>query len=100
MRREAFEKVVPPDERFGIGMFEGDDYAIRTRRSRIACALDSIIHHWMKAACGRPQRQNTETLLQRNRSVLGKKENTRWVSHSSILGSAADSGAGKRDSSI
>ena len=52
MRREAYERIGPLDERFAVGMFEDDDY---TRRSRglgleVCCAYDCFVHHWQRAS--------------------------------------------------
>ena len=52
MRRQVFEEVGFLDERFGIGMFEDDDYCrrIRSRGYELRCAHDSFIHHWQRAS--------------------------------------------------
>ena len=52
MPRAVFETVGPLDERFGIGMFEDDDYNRRVREagSLVKLARDSYIHHWQRAS--------------------------------------------------
>ncbi len=106
MRREVFEKVGPLDERFGIGMFEDDDYAIRVRRAgyRIVCARDSFVHHWMKAAFGRIPTVEYQMLFDRNRRLFEEKWGCPWIPHSAVkveepvAVSAAGSNGLERDS--
>jgi GT2 family glycosyltransferase/2-polyprenyl-3-methyl-5-hydroxy-6-metoxy-1,4-benzoquinol methylase len=52
MPRAVFEKVGPLDERFGIGMFEDDDYNRRVREAGLTVKLarDAYIHHWQKSS--------------------------------------------------
>lgn len=52
MPRAVFEAVGPLDERFGLGMFEDDDYNRRLRAAgfQIKLARDTYIHHWQCAA--------------------------------------------------
>ncbi len=84
MRREVFEKVGALDERFGIGMFEDDDYALRVRKAgyRIVCARDSFVHHWMKAAFGKIPAAEYRSLFERNRRLFEEKWGTAWIPHS------------------
>lgn len=52
MRRAVFERVGYLDERFGVGMFEDDDYCRRLRSLgyELRCARDSFVHHWQLAS--------------------------------------------------
>src|SRR4029078_12748771 len=46
MRRRTREEVGPLDERFGVGMFEDDDYSRRVRAAglEVRCARDAFVH--------------------------------------------------------
>ncbi|WP_053375653.1 methyltransferase domain-containing protein [Paenibacillus sp. FJAT-27812] len=48
MKREAWERVGPFDECFGIGNFEDDDYCLRLRMAgyRLLLCGDTFIHHF------------------------------------------------------
>ncbi len=52
MRREAYERIGPLDERFAVGMFEDDDYSRRARglALQVCCAYDCFVHHWQRAS--------------------------------------------------
>ena len=83
MRRQVFERVGPLDERFGVGMFEDDDYAIRMRKAGygILCARDSFVHHWMKASFRKMPEGEYRELFEKNRRLFEEKWATPWVPH-------------------
>jgi GT2 family glycosyltransferase len=84
MRREIIEKVGLLDERFGIGMFEDDDYSHRVRLIgyRIVCAEDIFIHHFGMASFGKLL-ENGEyaRIFERNRKLFEEKWGIAWEAH-------------------
>ena len=82
-RRDVLDKVGPLDERFGIGMFEDDDYAQRVRNAgfEIVCARDAFVHHWMKASFAKMPDAEYRALFDRNRRLFEEKWGTAWTPH-------------------
>ena len=82
-RREVFDRVGPLDERFGVGMFEDDDYAHRVRAAGfgIVCARDAFVHHWMKASFSRLPEEEYRALFDRNRRLFEEKWGVAWTPH-------------------
>ena len=84
MRRDTFEQVGPLDERFGIGMFEDDDYAHRIREAgqRVVCAADVFVHHIGQAAFKKLiENGQYNDLFDRNRKAYEDKWNVQWRRH-------------------
>jgi GT2 family glycosyltransferase len=86
MRREVQEQVGELDERFGRGLFEDDDYAMRVRACgrRVVCAEDAFVHHFGQASFGKlvPSGEYGQ-LLQDNRRRFEEKWEVSWNGHSS-----------------
>ncbi len=84
MRRDVLERVGLLDERFEIGMFEDDDYALRVRQAgyRILCAEDVFVHHFGQASLGELCASNEyDPLLDRNRGRFEQKWGIAWKPH-------------------
>jgi len=75
LRREVWDRVGELDERFGIGMFEDDDYARRLRAAglRLQCRRDAFVHHWQQASFGRMEEADYLELFERNRRAFNAK---------------------------
>ena len=72
--RDLWELAGPLDERFGMGFFEDDDYAMRIRQQgyTVQCAEDVFIHHHLSASF--------DKLPQDARSKLFLENKTLWES--------------------
>src|SRR5262249_8741225 len=81
-RRDVFEEGGPLAERFGMGMFEDDDYAHRVRAAgyEIVCCRDAFVHHWMKASFRRMPEAEYRALFERNRRLYQEKWGS-WTPH-------------------
>ena len=75
MSRPVLEAVGPLDERFGIGLFEDDDYSRRVRAKgfRIRCARDAFVHHWQMASFRKMPREQYAALFEANKRKYEEK---------------------------
>ena len=76
--RETLEKIGSLDERFGIGMFEDDDYnkRVRTAGLQVKLAKDAFVHHWHHASFKLLGEEQFLNLLGEN----GKRFREKWQS--------------------
>ena len=83
LRRTVYEEIGPLDERFGIGMFEDDDYALRLKAKgyTLLCAEDVFIHHWGSASFSRLDATEFWSLFQRNLKLYEEKWGVHWMPH-------------------
>jgi GT2 family glycosyltransferase/glycosyltransferase involved in cell wall biosynthesis/SAM-dependent methyltransferase len=83
IRREVYDQIGPLDERFGIGMFEDDDYALRLKQAgyKILCAQDVYVHHWGSASFSRLEFNTYWDLFKGNLKKFEEKWGIRWLPH-------------------
>lgn len=84
LRREVYQEIGPLDERFEIGMFEDDDYAMRIRAAgyRVVCAEDAFVHHFGEASLGYLAANGSYgALFEANRRRFEEKWGVPWSSH-------------------
>jgi GT2 family glycosyltransferase/glycosyltransferase involved in cell wall biosynthesis/chromosome segregation ATPase len=83
LRRDVLEKVGYLNERFGIGMFEDDDFSMRVRKAwyRVVCAEDVFIHHWGRASFSRLDEETYAKLFDENRKTFEQLWGQEWRPH-------------------
>ncbi|MDI6773266.1 MAG: glycosyltransferase, partial [bacterium] len=81
--RRVIDEVGFLDERFGIGMFEDDDYSHRIRRAgyRLVCTDGAFVHHFHSATMRRFSEQEYLRMFEANRAKFEQKWNVRWTPH-------------------
>jgi GT2 family glycosyltransferase len=81
MRRSVFDEIGDLDERFGMGMFEDDDYAERLRRAgyQIVYVEDGFVHHWGNASFSRLDVAEYLKLIDANRAKFEAKWGVKWA---------------------
>lgn len=74
MRRELLDRIGGLDERFGVGMYEDDDFTLRTIVSgyRAVIAVDAFVHHFSSQTFSRSEIDVTG-LLETNRRLFQEK---------------------------
>ena len=81
LRRAVYDEIGALDGRFGIGMFEDDDYCVRLRAAgyRLVCAEDVFIHHFGGATFGRLVSSGEfQSVFDANRRLFEDKWGVTW----------------------
>jgi len=81
IRRSVLEKIGVLDEKFGIGMFEDDDYCIRAKKAgfTIAVAEDCFVFHKGSVSFGKLAVENYRQLFEKNRQYFYEKHQQAWL---------------------
>jgi GT2 family glycosyltransferase len=83
IRKSLVQEIGLLDERYGRGMFEDDDYALRVRDAgyRTVCAEDVFVHHWGEGSFGKLERPEYHALFAVNKQKFEEKWQRAWVAH-------------------
>ena len=83
IRRDVWSKVGPLDEKFGMGMFEDDDYSHRVRLAgyRVVCAEDAFVHHFGQASFKKLSQAEYQEIWDRNQKYYEEKWAMTWEAH-------------------
>ena len=81
IRRSVVEKIGVLDEKFGIGMFEDDDYCIRAKKAGfiLAVAEDCFVFHKGSVSFGKLAVKNYRQLFEKNRQYFYEKHQQAWL---------------------
>lgn len=83
MRQRTAAELGELDERFRVGMFEDDDYAMRARAAgyRLVCAEDVFVHHFGRSSFSQMSEEAHARLFAANRAVFEQKWGVLWQPH-------------------
>lgn len=83
MSRHTYNKVGDLDERFGMGMFEDDDYCKRIKKLglEILIADDVFIHHFGGSSFKELPSTEYEQLFKVNKNKFESKWKAKWIPH-------------------
>ncbi len=79
-RTELIRKIGELDERFGIGMFEDDDYCLRVVKSgyKIVVAKDVFVHHFGQISLFSLGKGKYNELFEENKKKFEEKWGIKW----------------------
>ena len=81
MRRDVLEKVGLLDEKFGLGMFEDDDYCFRVRKAgyRLVINEGCFIYHKGSLSFKKLENKEYQQIFERNRDYYQRKHGQPWL---------------------
>lgn len=80
MRRSVFEEVGGLDSKYGIGMFEDDDYCEQVRRAgyKLLIVEDAFVYHHGSATIKKLKQEQYDDLWRSNKAYYERKWNKPW----------------------
>ncbi|PIE23356.1 MAG: glycosyl transferase family 1 [Planctomycetota bacterium] len=83
MRRGLIDAIGLLDERYGVGMFEDDDFSMRVRDAgyRCICAEDCFVHHWGEKSFKKLERPEYYSIFESNKAKFEDKWGEEWRAH-------------------
>jgi hypothetical protein len=81
MRRDAYLRIGPLDQRYEVGMAEDDDYSLRAHEAgyRLVCLEDTLVHHFGESSFGKLVASGAyNELLEANKRRFEEKWNRPW----------------------
>jgi GT2 family glycosyltransferase len=81
MRRTLIEKIGYLDEKFGIGMFEDDDYCIRAKKAGFSLAVveDCFVYHKGSVSFKKLSSSDYIEIFNKNRNYFFEKHGILWT---------------------
>ena len=81
MRRTLPEKIGYLDEKFGIGMFEDDDYCIRAKKAGYTLTVveDCFVYHKGSVSFGKLAVHSYRALFEKNKTYFRSKHGIEWT---------------------
>ena len=81
MRRTVLDKIGYLDEKFGIGMFEDDDYCVRAKKAGFILAIveDCFVYHKGSMSFNKLTGASYLELFEKNKAYFRKKHRLEWT---------------------
>ena len=81
LRRDVLERIGLLDEKFGLGMFEDDDYCVRVRDAgyRLVINEGCFIYHKGSLSFKKLENREYQAIFERNREYYQKKHGRPWL---------------------
>lgn len=81
--RALYERVGGLDERYGIGMFEDDDLALKIKAEgyKLLCAEDVFVHHFHRATFDTLGQEKFQAIFDENKQKFQEKWESDWIPH-------------------